>query len=41
MSTKQEKRIAEYAAMFRVKPGSKVKLGRDFDPAFKADLVRK
>src|SRR3954452_19054871 len=41
MSTKQEKRIAEYAAMFRVKPGSKVKLGRDFDPAFKADVVRK
>jgi PPK2 family polyphosphate:nucleotide phosphotransferase len=41
MSTKQEKRIAEYAPMFRVKPGSKVKLGRDFDPAFKADVVRK
>src|SRR5262245_19733027 len=41
MSTKQEKRIAEYAAMFRVKPGSKVKLSRDFDPAFKADFVRK
>jgi len=41
MSTKQEKRMAEYAAMFRVKPGSKVKLGRDFDPAFKADFVRK
>ena len=41
MSTKQEKRIAEYAAMFRVKPGSKVKLGRDFDPGFKADVVRK
>ena len=41
MSTKQEKRVAEYAAMFRVKPGSKVKLGRDFDPAFKADVVRK
>ena len=41
MTTKQEKRIAEYAAMFRVKPGSKVKLSRDFDPAFKADVVRK
>ena len=41
MSTKQEKRIAEYAAMFRVKPGSKVKLSRDFDPGFKADFVRK
>jgi len=41
MSTKQEKRIAEYAELFRVKPGSKVKLGRDFDPRFKADVVRK
>ncbi|HEY2869713.1 MAG TPA: polyphosphate kinase 2 family protein [Gaiellales bacterium] len=41
MSTKQERRIAEYAEMFRVKPGSKVKLSRDFDPRFKADVVRK
>jgi len=41
MSTKQEKRFAEYAAMFRVKPGSKVKLSRDFNPGFKADFVRK
>jgi PPK2 family polyphosphate:nucleotide phosphotransferase len=41
MTTKQEKRFAEYAAMFRVKPGSKVKLSRDFDPGFKADFVRK
>ncbi|HEX5584761.1 polyphosphate kinase 2 family protein [Gaiella sp.] len=41
MSTKQEKRIAEYARLFRVKPGSKVKLGRDFDPRFKADVARK
>ena len=41
MSTKQEKRIAEYAELFRVKPGAKVKLSRDFDPRFKADVVRK
>jgi PPK2 family polyphosphate:nucleotide phosphotransferase len=41
MSTKQEKRIAEYARLFRVKPGSKVNLRRDFDPGFKADVVRK
>jgi PPK2 family polyphosphate:nucleotide phosphotransferase len=41
MTTKQEQRIAEYARLFRVKPGSKVKLGRDFDPGFKADVVRK
>jgi PPK2 family polyphosphate:nucleotide phosphotransferase len=41
MTTKQEKRIPGYARLFRVKPGSKVKLGRDFDPGFKADVVRK
>ena len=41
MSTKQEQRITEYARLFRVKPGSKVKLARDFDPRFKADVVRK
>jgi PPK2 family polyphosphate:nucleotide phosphotransferase len=41
MTTKQEQRIVEYARLFRVKPGSKVKLGRDFDPRFKADIVRK
>jgi PPK2 family polyphosphate:nucleotide phosphotransferase len=41
MATKQEKRLAEYARMFRVKPGSKVRLARDFDPRFKADVVRK
>jgi PPK2 family polyphosphate:nucleotide phosphotransferase len=41
MTTKQEKRIPGYARLFRVKPGSKVQLGRDFDPRFKADVVRK
>ncbi len=41
MATTQEKRLAEYARMFRVKPGSKVRLARDFDPRFKADVVRK
>jgi len=39
--TKQEKRIAEYAELFRVKPGSKVTLADDFDPAFKADFLKK
>ena len=39
--TKQEKRIAEYAGLFRVKPGSKVTLADDFDPAFKADFLKK
>jgi PPK2 family polyphosphate:nucleotide phosphotransferase len=34
-------RIAEFIEPFRVKPGSKVKLGRDFDPAFKAGVKKK
>jgi PPK2 family polyphosphate:nucleotide phosphotransferase len=41
MSTKQEKRIAEYARLFRVKPGSKVSLADDFDPRFKAEFLKK
>ena len=41
MTTKQEKRIAEYARLFRVKPGSKVTLADDFDPAFKAEFLKK
>src|SRR4249919_413914 len=39
--TKQEKRFAEYARLFRVKPGSKVTLADDFDPAFKAEFLKK
>jgi PPK2 family polyphosphate:nucleotide phosphotransferase len=39
--TKQEKRIREYAELFRVKPGAKVTLADDFDPGFTADEVRK
>ena len=35
--TKQEKRILKYAELFRVKPGSKVTLAKDFDPGFKAE----
>jgi PPK2 family polyphosphate:nucleotide phosphotransferase len=41
MPTKQEQRITKYARLFRVKPGSKVDLDADFDPAFKADVVNK
>jgi PPK2 family polyphosphate:nucleotide phosphotransferase len=41
MKTKQERRIAEYAQMFRVEPGSRVRLAADFDPAFKADFLHK
>jgi PPK2 family polyphosphate:nucleotide phosphotransferase len=31
----QEQRIADFVEPFRVKPGSKVSLAKDFDPAFK------
>ena len=41
MTPKQEKRIEEYARLLRVEPGSKVNLGKDFDPAFKADFLKK
>jgi PPK2 family polyphosphate:nucleotide phosphotransferase len=33
--------IARFIAPFRVEPGSDVALARDFDPAFKAGIVRK
>jgi PPK2 family polyphosphate:nucleotide phosphotransferase len=35
------KRIDEFIAPFRVKPGSKVTLADDFDPAFKAGVEKK
>ena len=35
------KRIDEFIAPFRVKPGSKVTLAHDFDPAFKAGIEKK
>jgi PPK2 family polyphosphate:nucleotide phosphotransferase len=35
------KRIDEFIAPFRVKPGSKVSLAHDFDPAFKAGIEKK
>jgi PPK2 family polyphosphate:nucleotide phosphotransferase len=35
------KRIAEAIEPLRVKPGSTVKLERDFDPGYKADFVKK
>jgi PPK2 family polyphosphate:nucleotide phosphotransferase len=38
---KRQKRAAEFIEPFRVKPGSKVKLARDFDPAFKAGVKKK
>ncbi len=36
-----KQQLGEFIEAFRVKPGSKVVLGRDFDPAFKAGIRRK
>jgi PPK2 family polyphosphate:nucleotide phosphotransferase len=37
----QRKRVANFISPFRVKPGSKVRLEKDFDPAFKAGVKKK
>ncbi len=34
-------RLKEFISPFRVEPGRKVRLGRDFDPGYKADFVKK
>src|SRR6201993_1860873 len=41
MQPKRRKRLDEFVAQFRVKPGSRVKLARDFDPAFKGGVDKK
>ena len=41
MADKRQKRVAEFIEPFRVKPGSNVALGKDFDPAFKAGVKKK
>ena len=41
MADEAAKRIAQFIEPLRVKPGSKVALAKDFDPAFKADFVKK
>ena len=41
MADKRAERIAELVRPLRVKPGSKVDLARDFDPGYKAYLVKK
>jgi PPK2 family polyphosphate:nucleotide phosphotransferase len=41
MTDLKTRRIAELIAPFRVKPGSRVVLARDFDPAFKAGVKNK
>lgn len=41
MEEKRRRRIEEFIAPFRVEPGSKVALSKDFDPSFKAGVKRK
>src|SRR5271167_5139246 len=41
MADKRQKRVAEFIEPFRVKPGSKVALAKDFDPAFKGGVKKK
>jgi PPK2 family polyphosphate:nucleotide phosphotransferase len=41
MADKRQKRVAEFIAPFRVEPGSRVMLARDFDPRFKAGIRKK
>jgi PPK2 family polyphosphate:nucleotide phosphotransferase len=41
VTRRQQKRLAEFAAPFRVAPGKRVTLPKDFDPAFKAGIVSK
>jgi PPK2 family polyphosphate:nucleotide phosphotransferase len=41
LSRGRRKRLDEFVGQFRVKPGSGVKLARDFDPAFKGGVQKK
>ena len=41
MADKRKERVAEFIEPFRVKPGSKVTLAKDFDPAFKEGVRKK
>src|SRR5271165_5324205 len=41
MADSRKKRVAEFIEQFRVKPGSKVTLAKDFDPAFKGGVKKK
>ncbi len=41
MADKRQKRVAEFIEAFRVKPGSRVTLATDFDPAFKGGVKKK
>src|SRR3954454_11499335 len=41
LEKERRKRLAEFIEPFRVKPGTKVTLAKDFDPSFKAGLKKK
>jgi PPK2 family polyphosphate:nucleotide phosphotransferase len=41
MADKRQRRVAEFIEPFRVKPGSKVTLAKDFDPRFKGGVKKK
>ncbi len=41
MADERAARLAEFIKPLRVKPGSKVDLGKDFDPGYKADFLKK
>jgi PPK2 family polyphosphate:nucleotide phosphotransferase len=41
LDDKRRRRLEAFIAPFRVKPGSKVRLDKDFDPAFKAGIKKK
>jgi PPK2 family polyphosphate:nucleotide phosphotransferase len=41
MADRRQKRVSEFIEPFRVRPGSKVSLAKDFDPAFKGGITRK
>ncbi|MGN6166841.1 MAG: polyphosphate kinase 2 family protein [Solirubrobacteraceae bacterium] len=41
LNAERRKRLAEFIAPFRVKPGEKVTLAKDFDPRFKAGIKKK
>src|ERR1700758_122293 len=41
LTSRRRKLLEEFIAPFRVEPGSKVKLSKDFDPSFKAGIKKK
>ena len=41
MADERHRQLAEFIEPFRVKPGAKVKLAKDFDPTFKGGIKKK